>query len=148
MIKRALGVTLISSVTLQGCSVEEERRGRIMANAVAIREAQKIQDEISRTLKCPSELAGWSSDQRALSRLVTHAGTQEAQFLLRYECFDDGLEFYITVVYSFDSESSVSGSTKGPLEVTYGHFTAPHTLTVSRSDDADAVAARVVRGGT
>jgi hypothetical protein len=147
MIKRALGVTLISCVTLQGCSVEDERRGRVVANAVAIREARKIQDEISRTLKCPDELAGWKSGQRAIPSLVTHAGTQEAQFLLRFHCFDD-LTFNITVVYSFDSDSSVSGSTKGPLEVTYGHFTDQHTLNVSPSDDADAVAAKVVRGDT
>ena len=138
-----LALTLaLTSCLLMGCDTEDQRQGMIAANVRAIQEARKTQAEIATTRKCPDALAGWQRSRDGLW-LETTAGTAKAQYQLRFECQPD-LEFSLAVRYSFDSGTYVGGRDTGPLEITYGHFTAPRTIKIAPTDDAAVVATRVV----
>lgn len=140
--ERGLQLTLISTLLL-GCSSEDNRQGMIAANVRAIQEARKIQAEIAATEKCPDSLVGWQRDQSGLF-LVTVAGTAKMHYVLSFDCSRPDLSFGILVKYSFDSGPWVLGSAAGPLEIEYGHVTAPRTFKIASTDDAAVGAARVV----
>jgi hypothetical protein len=124
-----------------GCSTENERQGMIAANVRAIQEARKIQAEIAATRECPDDLVGWQRDRDPASAAPT---LEIADYTLIFEC-ESNLEFAITVKYSFDSGTFVTGRASGPLEISYGHFTDMHSIEITAADDAAAVASRVVR---
>lgn len=137
---------IVMSCSLAGCGLEDQRQGMIAANISAIEEARKIQAEIAEAGKCPERLVGWErkGDTPFHDELVHVAGTTKVQYTMSFECYEN-LAFGITVKYSFDSGTGVSGSATGPLEIVYGHFTKPCTIEIRAADDAAVVATRVVR---
>jgi hypothetical protein len=145
MVSRAC-ILLLAACLLAACgSIADDRQGMIAAVAHAIEEARKVQLQLAETGKCPRTLAGWQRVEKGWGEMLeADAGTQKVRYPLALECDKDS-EFGILVKYSFDSGDTVSGSATGPLEVTYGHHTAPCTFQVSAADDAVAAATRAVR---
>jgi hypothetical protein len=141
MVSRAASLLLVCRVLSACTPIEEEEQAQLMAVTHAIAEGRRIQARAAGSGKCPDTLPGWKLDQWK-ENLQTRAGTKRVSYKLSLECKD--LEFSILVAYSFDSASYVSGRATGPLQVTYGHFTAPCAFEVSAADDIAAAATKAV----
>jgi hypothetical protein len=146
MRERALLLALIFC-SLSACiPLEDQEQGMTAAVDHAIKEARKIQAQLAQTGKCPDAMPGWHM-RELLEQLETRAGTEKVSYPLVLDCYQDKdaeLKFGIIVEYSFDSQSWVSGAATGPLEVEYGHFTAPCTFSVSPLDESYAAATHAV----
>lgn len=141
---RALCIVLTACL-LTACEPPKDvQQGMIAAIDHAIREARKVQAQLAETGQCPQALAGWQFN-KLQDALETEAGTEKVRFKLGLDCYKvSELRFGIVVKYSFDAGDSISGGATGPLEVMYGHFTAPCTFAVSSADDSLAAATRAV----
>jgi hypothetical protein len=134
---------IFSAALLVACESEERRRGMVAANAGAIQQAREIQSALAHSRRCPDDLTGWKRPD-GLRRLEKEVFTADMHYWMYFTC-DDDLSFDVGVKYDMDSGTSVSGRETGSLEITYGHFTATNRLKIAPSDDADLIAARVVR---
>jgi hypothetical protein len=139
---KLLACTISSLALLPGCGSETEKRQMVAANVQAIELARRIQSQLASDRKCPAQLAGFNQPN-GIGRFERKP-TPDLPYWLHFKCQDD-LTFDLTVAYSFDSGTGLSGRDVGPLEISYGHFSEARTLKVLPADDPALIAARVVR---
>jgi hypothetical protein len=114
----------------------------VAANVSAIELARQIQSQLASSRKCPTQLPGFIQPN-GIGRLERKP-SQDLPYWLYFTC-DGDLRFDLTVSYSIDSGTALSGREVGPLEISYGHFSELRTLNVLPSDDPASIAVRVVR---
>ena len=114
-------------------NVSKHQKAMRSADKFALESSFQLLEHFNGNDECPERPSGWEEGKyNDRNKIELKMGW----YRLTYSC-SPNLSFTISVLYSFDSGSHISGKPGGPIEIQYGHFTSPEKLSLSYSNEIE-----------